>query len=105
MWYDKGAFVGKKALLCMTTGAPEFMFKAGHIQGDIRDIVFPITHGIFYFCGFTPLESYFVYGPTHGDDAYRVGLLEKYAAYLQNIESAPVIQYPTLEEIEAANKK
>ena len=37
-WYDVGVFKGKKALLCMTTGAPEFMYNPDGIQGDIDTV-------------------------------------------------------------------
>jgi NAD(P)H dehydrogenase (quinone) len=104
-WYDSGKFLGKKALLCMTTGAPEFMYKADHIQGDIRDIVFPVTHGIFWFCGFTPLQSHFVYSAGHGTETERAGHLSKWRALLEGIESAPAIRYRGFTEVVSQAKE
>lgn len=98
-------FLEKKALLTMTTGAPGAMFTKDGVQGDIKEIMFPVTHGIFYFCGFSPLESFFVFSPAHGSDADRQAHLDRYAAYLEGIDSAPVIKYPTLEEISAPKVK
>ena len=103
-WYETGIFKDKKAMLVMTTGAPEFMFKADHVQGDIRDICFPITHGVFWFCGFTPLESYFVHSPSHQSEEVRHSMLEKFAEFLRGLETAPIISYRGVGEIMAAHK-
>lgn len=104
-WYETGMFRGKKAFLSITTGAPEFMFKEGHIQGDINQILFPVTHGMFFFTGFTPLESHVVYSAAHGSDDDRRAYLEAYAAKLRDLDAIPAIPYPTTAEIWAAHKK
>lgn len=83
----------------MTTGAPGFMFTKDGIQGDIHEINFPTNHGIFYFCGMTPLESFYVYSPAHIGEESRKGELARYAAYIDGIESVPAIKYKTLEQI------
>jgi len=92
-WYDVGIFKGKKALLSITTGAPGFMFLSDGIQGDIDQILFPITHGIFFFCGFTPLKPYVVYSPSHVDEATRTNFLAAYGEFITNIDTAPVLKY------------
>jgi NAD(P)H dehydrogenase (quinone) len=98
-WYDKGIFLGKKAMLVVTTGAPEFMYKHDHVQGDINDIFFPVNHGIFYFCGFTPLEPFYVYSPSHVTQEDREKMLQSHADYLRDINSIKPIQYRTLADI------
>lgn len=103
-WFDSGVFLGKRALLCMTTGAPEFMYKADHIQGDIRDITYPITHGIFWFCGFAPVQSHFVYSPSYGTDASRAEELARWGEYVGRIDTAPTIRYRGFTEVQAQHK-
>ena len=70
-WYDNGCFNSKRALLTMTTGGPEFLYYPDGLNGDIHSILYPITHGLFYFCGMTALESFIVYSPSHGGNDYR----------------------------------
>jgi hypothetical protein len=104
-WYDTGKFLGKKALLCMTTGGPENMYKADHIQGDIRDITYPITHGIFWFCGFTPLQSHFVYGPGYASEDQRAQHLAQYREKMLNIHKAPTIRYRGFADVVSQHKQ
>lgn len=92
--YDKGVFIGKKAMCALTTGGGETMYSQFGMNGNIRDILFPINHGIFYFTGFTPIEPFIVYSPVRLSDDQRAAELERYRGYLLNIATAPTISYP-----------
>lgn len=59
--YDAGFFRGKRALLSVTTGAPEAAFGPGARGGDLRTMLWPIEYSLHYL-GFTVLEPFLSYG-------------------------------------------
>lgn len=97
-WYDNGNFRGKKALLTVTTGAPEFMYRSDGINGEINSILFPTTHGLFYFCGMTAIESFIVYSPSHGTQEYRESELKRYANLISTIDTAPTLHFRKMKD-------
>lgn len=98
VWYDNGKFTGKRAMLMCTTGAPEFMYRSESIQGDINEILYPITHGMFFFCGFQPLKSFVVYSPASVSLEKRQAKLNQLRDVLLNLHSRPLIRYHGLNE-------
>lgn len=101
-WYDVGVFKGKRAMVHMTTGAPDFMYRNDGIQGDIHDILFSVNHGIFFFTGMTALEPYIAYSPSHGTDEDRVKMLEDYRHFVKNFDiAAKPLHFRTLADIKA----
>lgn len=64
--YGEGAFKGKRAMLCVTTGGPATDYAPRGINGPLDQLLFPITHGSLYFPGFDVLPTFAVY------DAYRL---------------------------------
>lgn len=55
--YGDGAFAGKRGLVITTTGDRASAFDERGLNGNIHDLLFPITHGIFWYTGVAPLES------------------------------------------------
>jgi len=55
--YGDGAFAGKRGLIITTAGDRESAFGARGLNGNIHDLLFPITHGIFWYTGIAPLKS------------------------------------------------
>jgi NAD(P)H dehydrogenase (quinone) len=55
------ALVGKKVLVSMTTGAPDFAWTAEK-RGTIKEIFKHLFVGTFGLCGMQPLEPFIVYG-------------------------------------------
>lgn len=92
--YDKGVFTGRKALLSLTTGGGGSMYSQFGMNGHLADVLFPINHGIFYFVGFTPLESFVVNQPVRLSDEQRAQELARYRQFLLGVDRAPVIKYP-----------
>ena len=45
-------------MLSVTTGGPESIYRSDGLNGDIREILFPINHGILHFVGFDVLERH-----------------------------------------------
>jgi len=90
-FYDTGVFRGKRALLSLTTGAPEAAYRRGGFNGDIEAILRPIHRGILRFVGFDLLAPNLVFGPAHQTDTELKAALGAYAGRLRAIESeAPI---------------
>lgn len=60
--YGDGAFKGKRALLSVTVGGPAVDYSARGINGPLEQLLFPITHGTFFFPGMGVLPTHAVYG-------------------------------------------
>lgn len=97
-WYSDGAFRGKRAMLSLTMGAPAHMMREDGINGDLEAILFPLNHGVLYFCGFAVLPPFVVHSPARMSDTQRAGELERYARHLRALDEFEPIRYPTLED-------
>ena len=82
MWYDQGGLKGRKAMLALTTGGPGTGYSASGINGSLDAILFPIQHGILYFCGFEVLPPFVAWGPARQDEAQRQATLAAYREHL-----------------------
>ncbi len=96
-WYNRGIFKAKKAMLSLTTGAPDFLYKHDSVQGSIEDILFPINHGILYFCGFQVVQPFITFTPSASADL-RTSELARLGKYIEEFDKADTIRYPTLED-------
>lgn len=61
MRYDKGFFRGRRALVSVTTGAPEQAFGPGSRGGDFNTMLWPIHYSLHYM-GFSVLPPFISYG-------------------------------------------
>lgn len=94
-WYDQGGLKGRRAMLCLTTGGPEAAYLERGINGDLDRILYPIQHGILFFCGFEVLPPFVAWAPAHADDAVRASMLAAYETRLRGIEGeAPLTFHP-----------
>jgi NAD(P)H dehydrogenase (quinone) len=78
------ALAGKKLLVCMTTGAPEFAWtddKRGTIQDNFKHLFI----GTFGLCGILPLEPFIVYGAKRLSDEEKKGVFFRYQKTLQEL--------------------
>lgn len=97
-WYSDGVFKGKRAMLSVTMGAPAHMMREDGVNGDLEKILFPLNHGVLYFCGFSVLPSFVVHSPARMSDVERANELDRYARHLRSLDEFRPIRYPTLEE-------
>ncbi len=89
--YETGVFHGKRALLSLTTGGKEEIYRKGGANGDIHAILRPIHRGNLQFFGFDVLAPQVVYAPVHVTHEQRVKELADYAARLKRIgEESPI---------------
>lgn len=61
MRYDQGFFKGKRAMLSVTTGAPEEAFGPGARGGDPETMLWPLQYSLHYL-GFEVLRPFLTYG-------------------------------------------
>ncbi|WP_428512443.1 NAD(P)H-dependent oxidoreductase [Roseovarius sp.] len=61
MRYDAGYFRGKRAMVSVTTGAPEQAFGPGSRGGDFDVMLWPVQYSLHYM-GFTVLPPFISYG-------------------------------------------
>ena len=101
-WYDQGIFRGRRAMCAVTTGAPESIYASDGLHGDIRNLLFPVNHGILYFTGFTPLEPFVAFGVGRADDAQRAATLDRYREAVLALDARPVIPYAPLDAYDSS---
>ena len=97
-WYDRGVFVGKRAMCALTIGGPPAMYSAQGLNGPIDALLFPINHGILYFTGFTVIEPFLVHAPVRISQEERIAYLARYRERVLGLATTPTIAYPGLAE-------
>ncbi|WP_161884408.1 NAD(P)H-dependent oxidoreductase [Deinococcus alpinitundrae] len=88
--FDKGGFRGRQAMLLFTTGSLEEHFGPEARDGEMDVILFHILHGMFWFCGFTALESVVSFAPTKGTPETRAQQLERVGEAFSDLPSRAV---------------
>jgi NAD(P)H dehydrogenase (quinone) len=102
MRYDRGVFRGKRALLSVTSGAPETSFEPGGRSGDIEKLLWPIHYSLHYmgFSVLTPQLSFGVSG--HGfryesdgaRDARLCSAIEAWRGRVAGLDAETPIRFP-----------
>jgi NAD(P)H dehydrogenase (quinone) len=95
-WYDRGVFVGKRAMCSLTIGGSPPLYSERGLNGPIASILFPINHGMLYFTGFTVVEPFLVHAAARLSDAERAAHLARYCERVLGLATAPTISYPKL---------
>jgi NAD(P)H dehydrogenase (quinone) len=100
-WYDRGVFVGKRAMCSVTIGGPSLMYSEHGLNGPIDAILFPIHHGVLYFTGFAVIEPFLVHAPARIGDDERQACLARYRDRVLGLGIAPTLSYAGLAEYDA----
>ncbi|MGQ3376424.1 NAD(P)H-dependent oxidoreductase [Priestia endophytica] len=91
--YDSGGLKGRKAMLSITTGSPREAYTPYGMDGDINEkILYHINHGMLYFAGLEPVESFIAWTPAHNKKD-REQYLEEYKNRLHHLSEIPSIPY------------
>ena len=102
MRYDRGRFRGKRAICCVTTGAPERAFGPRSRGGDIAQILWPAQFSLYYM-GFAVLPPFIAYGiQGHGfayqaDDVFQRQLDDyktRWARRLEQLDQDEPLPFP-----------
>lgn len=91
--YGDGAFAGKRGLVITTTGDRASAFGERGLNGNIHDLLFPITHGILWYTGIAPLESLALLGIDTPDWPGVEDAREKVRARLTSLDQEEPIAY------------
>jgi NAD(P)H dehydrogenase (quinone) len=95
-WYDQGGLKGKRALLSVSTGGPAPLYGPRGINGPMDQVLFPIQHGILFFCGFEVLSPFIAYSPARASQEERAGMLAEYAERLRHLDAEQPLPFHPL---------
>lgn len=84
--YGRGHFVGKKAMLALTTGTASTLYEPNGIDGDVLHVLWPIHNGILAYTGFTVLPPTVAWQPGAVTAEERQGRLDDYAERLGRLD-------------------
>ncbi len=107
--YDTGHFRGRRALVSITTGAPEAAFGPGARGGDLAVMLWPLHYSLHYM-GFRVLAPFAAHGVQGGGYAYQdaegfPGHLDaikaRWTARLQSLDVAEVLDFPGWDDWDA----
>lgn len=94
--YEHGKFRGKRALVCVTTGAPAEAFGPDALSGDMLGILAPLHRGVLGFTGMTVLPPYVCHHVPYEGDAARAAMLAGYRDHLGRLAELAPLPMPTL---------
>ncbi len=88
--YENGLLKGKSAMLCAVAGGPqEYYQPGGRHQASMQQILHPIHHGTFAFCGMDVIEPFVVYNSLGLDEPSREAVLKEYQFKIEHIIDSP----------------
>lgn len=85
--FDQGYFVGRRAVLALSTGGTAERFSAGGTYGDIRQVLYSVDRCILSYLGLEVMEPFVAYAAPRVDDAARADYLRQWEARLNDIVS------------------
>lgn len=94
--FERGKLRGKRALVCVTTGAPEASFQTDGINGDMNTLLMPLLRGVLGFTGMTVLPPFIGFGVPYIGPEQRTQMLQAYAHYLQHLDQLTPLPMPRL---------
>lgn len=98
--WENGVFVGRRAMLSVTTSAPAEAFAPDGRNGDIERILWPIHAGILGIVGYTVMPPFVTHGiPFVGEDTMR-SELERYQQMLENLDTTSPLFFHTADQVE-----
>ncbi len=94
--FERGKLRGKRALVCVTTGAPSASFQTDGINGDMNTLLMPLLRGVLGFTGMTVLPPFIGFGVPYIGPEQRTQMLHAYAHYLQHLDQLTPLSMPRL---------
>ncbi|ASU85792.1 flavodoxin family protein [Nocardiopsis gilva YIM 90087] len=95
--YSNGGLAPRRALASVTFGAHEPSFSDRGVHGRLKDVLFPLHHGLFWFTALAPLEPFAMYDVNEApDDRFEPAKLE-YADRLDHLFTDEPIPFRTLD--------
>ena len=91
--YGEGTFVGKRAMLIVTTGGWKEHYSARGVNGPIEDLLFPIYHGILFYPGYDVLPPFVVYSADGLDEATFGDVAARLRERMRTLAGATPLRY------------
>ncbi len=89
--YGEGTFLGKRAMLSVTTGGWAPHYSERGINGNMADLLFPINHGVLFYAGFDVLPPFVVHDADRLSEPRFQHVLQELGARLDGLwETAPL---------------
>ncbi len=98
--FDQGYFLGRRGLMCLTTGGTAERFSAQGVYGEMRQVLHGVRRGILEYLGLEVLEPFVAYAAPRVDAAARQDYLRQWEARLLAAANDPAWQ-KRLAEIES----
>lgn len=94
--YDLGHFVGKRAMVCLTTGTASETYEPAGVDGDLLHVLWPIHNGILAYAGFTVLPPFAAFAPARMTEMQRSVTLDDLSAHIRGIDNLePLYFHPS----------
>jgi NAD(P)H dehydrogenase (quinone) len=87
--FDQGYFVGRRAVLGLTTGGTPERFSAGTAYGPIDDVLYSVKRCMLEYLGLEVIDPFVAYAAPRVDDAARAAYLRQWEARLTDIANDP----------------
>lgn len=92
--FDRGRLRGKRAVVCVTTGAPAAAFGPKALFGDLETMLSPLHRGVLGFTGMTVCPPYAAFHvPYEGDDG-RIAMLAGWREHLSGLHAMQPLDMP-----------
>jgi NAD(P)H dehydrogenase (quinone) len=104
--FEKGYFLGRRAILGVTTGGTIERFSAGGAYGEINDVLYSVRRCVLEYLGLEVMEPFVAYAAPRLDGATRHEYLARWEQYLvSSIDDAHwQAKQPALAESAAKNR-
>lgn len=94
--YDLGHFVGKRAMVCVTTGTSSETYQPAGVDGDLLHVLWPIHNGILAYAGFTVLPPFAAFAPARMSASERSTTLDACTDHIRAIDTVePLFFHPS----------
>jgi NAD(P)H dehydrogenase (quinone) len=92
--FDRGRLRGKRALACVTTGAPAEWFGRDAPNGDLLDLLAPLHRGVLGFTGMTVLPPWVAHHVPYVGDAARRAMIDGWRDHLGRLDALEPLPMP-----------
>lgn len=96
--FEHGRFRGKRAIVCVTTGAPMEAFGPDSLNGDMLELLAPLHRGVLAFTGMTVLPPFAAYHVPYAGDEGRAAMLRDWQRHLAQRETLAPLPMPRLDQ-------
>lgn len=94
--FEHGKLRGKRAMVCVTTGAPMQAFGPGSLNGEVLDLLAPLHRGVLAFTGMSVLPPFLSYHVPYAGLEGRTAMLAAYREHLRRLDTVAPLPMPRL---------